>query len=101
MKNTIHWMRIIVVMLLLTAGFSSLLAQSDSGEDTPAGKLTNQLNPFDGADPWLQYYEGNYYLATTTWRSELIIFKSPTLAGLKTATPIQIYAETDPSRCCN
>lgn len=42
-----------------------------------------------------------YYLATTTWRSELIMMRSETLTGLKTPTPVQIYAETDPSRCCN
>jgi GH43 family beta-xylosidase len=26
---------------------------------------------------------------------------APTLAGLKAAIPVQIYSETDPSRCCN
>ncbi len=72
--------------------------QAETGE---SGKLTNQLNPYGGADPWLQYHEGYYYLATTTWRSELIMSRSETLAGLKTAIPVQIYAETDPSRCCN
>jgi GH43 family beta-xylosidase len=61
----------------------------------------NPLNPYGGADPWLQYYEGNYYLAATTWTSTLTMRSAPTLAGLKTAEPAEIYFETDPSRCCN
>jgi GH43 family beta-xylosidase len=65
------------------------------------GTLTSQLNANNGADPWLTYYEGNYYLATTTWTSAWYMRKSPTLAGLKTAEHVRIYLETDPSRCCN
>jgi GH43 family beta-xylosidase len=81
----------LVVLILLNA----VNAQSK------AGTLTNQLNANNGADPWLTYYEGNYYLATTTWSSTWYMRKSPTLAGLKTAEPVEIYFETDPSRCCN
>lgn len=94
--------RIVLLALcaLLLIPMSSVGAQ-DAGEASPPGVLRNPLNPYGGADPWLQYYEGYYYLATTTGRSELIMIKSETLAGLKTAVPQQIYAETDPSRCCN
>lgn len=77
---------------------SMAYGQSDEAE---SGILRNPLNAYGGPDPWLQYYDGNYYLATTTGRSNLIMRMSPTLAGLKTATPVEIYAETDPSRCCN
>ena len=61
------------------------------------------LNPlFDnGADPWLEYFDGNYYLTTTTWTSRLVMRKSPTLAGLSTAAPVNIWSETLPDRCCN
>ncbi|MCA9836701.1 MAG: family 43 glycosylhydrolase [Trueperaceae bacterium] len=61
----------------------------------------NPLNPNGGADPWLSYYEGNYYLTSTTWASTWYMRKSPTLAGLKTAEPVEIYYETEASRCCN
>ncbi len=81
----------LVILILLNA----VNAQSESG------KLTNQLNANNGADPWLTYYEGNYYLATTTWTSTWYMRKSPTLAGLKIAEPVEIYYETEPSRCCN
>ncbi|RYY03091.1 MAG: alpha-L-arabinofuranosidase [Gammaproteobacteria bacterium] len=62
--------------------------------------FTNPIIP-NGADPWLEYYDGNYYLTTTTWTSQLVMRKSPTLAGLATATPINIWSESEADRCCN
>lgn len=64
------------------------------------GVFTNPLFP-NGADPWLEYWDGNYYLTTTTWTSELVMRKSPTLAGLADATPVNVWSATDPERCCN
>jgi GH43 family beta-xylosidase len=82
--------------LLLTLGI--VYGQTSDGQP---GVLRNPLNLYGGADPWLTYYDGNYYLAATTWASNWVMRKSPTLAGLKTAEPVEIYFETDPSRCCN
>ena len=62
--------------------------------------LTNPLFA-NGADPWLEYWQGNYYLTTTTWTSQLVMRKSPTLAGLAAATPVNIWSETNPKSCCN
>lgn len=62
--------------------------------------FTNPLLP-NGADPWLEYWNGNYYLATTTWTSQLVMRKSPTLAGLRTAPPVYVWSETAADRCCN
>ena len=64
---------------------------------------TTFRNPLlaNGADPWLQYYNGNYYLATTTWTSQLVMRKSPTLAGLRTAAPVHVWSDTAADRCCN
>ncbi len=59
------------------------------GEDT----VRNPLLP-NGADPWLQFHDGNYYLATTTWSSQLVMRKSPTLAGLRDAAPVHVWSET-------
>jgi GH43 family beta-xylosidase len=85
----------VLLLLLLMVG---VVYQQSEGEP---GVFRNPLNINGGADPWLTFYDGNYYLATTTWASEWTMRRSPTLAGLKTATPVQIYFETDPSRCCN
>jgi GH43 family beta-xylosidase len=89
-----------VFMLLLAIAMTAgvVWGQSDAGQP---GVLRNPLNTYGGADPWIHYYEGYYYLATTTWRSELIMSKAETLAGLKSAIPQRIYVETDPTRCCN
>ncbi len=84
--------------LLLIVLLSVSAAQQQAGT---LGVLRNPLNVDNGADPWLTYYDGSYYLATTTWSSTLTMRKSPTLAGLKTAEPVPIYFESDPSRCCN
>ena len=74
---------------------------------TPAGPAStgdasffNPLNPLDGPDPWLQYYDGNYYL-TATQGSAIRMWKSPTLGGLATAKANTLWVDTDPSRCCN
>lgn len=93
MKKLLRVLLVLVVLLLTTVG----VAQGQSDEP---GTLRNPLN-LSGPDPWLEYYDGYYYLAATTWASEWTMRKSPTLAGLKTAEPVQIYFETDPSRCCN
>lgn len=99
MKIRAYYQKFCCLLLTLLLFATGINAQAQDAAEP--GFLTNQLNPYGGADPWLQYYEGYYYLATTTWRSDLIMMRSPTLAGLKTATPVQIYYETDPSRCCN
>lgn len=84
---------LVLFLILLTFGASA------SAQDTEG--FRNPLNQFGGADPWLTYYDGYYYLAATTWSSELTMRRSERLAGLKTAEPVQIYREANPSRCCN
>jgi len=86
------------MVLVLLLAFGIVRGQAGEGQ---AGTFRNPLNLNRGADPWLTYYDGNYYLAATTWTSAWTMRKSPTLAGLKTAEPVQIYFETDASRCCN
>jgi GH43 family beta-xylosidase len=93
-----HLLRMMLSIALLLTAFGLVSPQVHSQQTST---LRNPLNINGGADPWLTYYDGNYYLAATTWASEWTMRKSPTLAGLKTAEPQRIYFETDPSRCCN
>lgn len=94
--------------LLVTIGLAQTPAQAMTADKADTvksaavsdGSFTNPLFP-NGADPWLEYFDGNYYLTTTTWTSELVMRKSPTLAGLATATPVNVWSATDPKRCCN
>jgi GH43 family beta-xylosidase len=65
----------------------------------------NPLNPDRGADPWMTYYNGEYYLTATTWSSDpnvgITMKHATTIAGLKAATPQRIFFDTTSSRCCN
>ncbi len=92
-----HHLSFLLALLFL---FSLPVVHAQEATTQP-GTLRNPLNVHNGADPWLTYYDGSYYLAATTWASEWTMRQSPTLAGLKTAEPVVIYRETDPSRCCN
>jgi GH43 family beta-xylosidase len=80
----------------------SLLVVAPPGPAQAVGEtsFTNPLLP-NGADPWLEYWNGNYYLATTTWNSQLVMRKAPTLAGLGSAAPVYVWSETAADRCCN
>src|SRR5689334_5776359 len=84
----------LIIATLMVLTFVPSLAQ------TPDGSFHNPLNFADGADPWLTYYDGYYYLATTTpgGVSEWTMRKSATISGLKIAKPQVIYTETDASR---
>ncbi|WP_079141887.1 family 43 glycosylhydrolase [Streptomyces sp. LUP30] len=62
---------------------------------------TNPLKSAKGADPWLEYYDGDYYLITTTFTGVLGMRKSPTLAGLATAPTVQVWSDTTATRNTN
>ncbi|WP_417358801.1 family 43 glycosylhydrolase [Gallaecimonas pentaromativorans] len=91
-----------LAMALALGGCSASQQQSTASSDVAKvdGSFTNPIFP-NGADPWLEYFDGNYYLTTTTWSSQLVMRKSPTLAGLKDAPPVYLWSETDPKSCCN
>ncbi len=55
----------------------------------------NPINP--GPDPWMDYFEGNYYL-TTTQGDAIRMWKSPTITGLKTAKAVTVWEDAEPSR---
>ncbi|WP_457030020.1 family 43 glycosylhydrolase [Kitasatospora sp. P5_F3] len=91
------WLLLVVALLAL---LGSTLAERPA--TAAAGRAyTNPVKSQKGADPWLEYYNGNYYLVTTSWSSEITMRKSPTLAGLSTAPSVQIFKDTNTNRCCN
>ena len=55
----------------------------------------------DGADPALQYYNGYYYLSTTTWSTYMNMRRSRTLEGLKTASDTRIWNADNANRGYN
>jgi GH43 family beta-xylosidase len=54
---------------------------------TNGGTNRTFVNPLkqQGPDPWLQYFNGWYYLATTTWNNTVTMRRARTLGGLASA----------------
>ena len=91
---------LVLVSLLLAAYF---LYPKQQPVPAPSGTFRNPLNN-SGPDPWMTYYDGNYYLATTTWGGPwtgLTMRKAPTIADLKRAAPKRIWQDWTSDRCCN
>ncbi|KAB8145980.1 family 43 glycosylhydrolase [Chloroflexia bacterium SDU3-3] len=88
-----RWIRLALLIGIMAAS----LVPAASG--MAATTFTNPLKQ-NGADPWLQYYGGSYYLMTTTWSSELTMRRASSLAGLASAPSVQIWTDTTASRCC-
>ncbi|MBD1389002.1 family 43 glycosylhydrolase [Neiella sp. HB171785] len=103
---TVKRIKTIGALALSAAVLLGCQATGQSPETSPTsdtlgkGEFTNPLFP-NGADPWLEYWNGNYYLTTTTWTSQLVMRKAPTLAALADATPVNVWSDSDPKRNWN
>ncbi|MGP4049544.1 family 43 glycosylhydrolase [Streptomyces sp. 2A115] len=86
---------------LLTLLTALLLALSLGQSSASAASFTNPVKSVKGADPWISYHDGNYYLVSTSWTDVITMRKSPTLAGLSTAPSVQVWKGDAASRCCN
>lgn len=71
------------------------IVMTGGASDQPGGTFTNPINR--GPDPWMTYYDGNYYL-TTTQGDCIRMWKAPTLARLKSVPGIVVWRDEDPSR---
>jgi GH43 family beta-xylosidase len=69
------------------AGFTS------AGGNPSTHTFTNPLKT-QGPDPWLTYYNGYYYLATTTWTNQVTMRRSTTLGGLASASDQVVFTLT-------
>ncbi|MCB8979321.1 MAG: glycoside hydrolase family 43 protein [Ardenticatenaceae bacterium] len=105
-----HWLtrRFNRIVLLLAVGsvvVALVLIYLNQLAPTEPVTFRNPLNVSHGSDPWLVYYEGNYYLAATTWSASVIpgltMKQAPTINELRTAQPVSVYTDTVASRCCN
>lgn len=79
--------KIVLQILILAASPWPLIAG-------PAA-FQNPLN--QGPDPWMIYFEGNYYL-TTTQHDCIRMWKAPTLSGLKTDSAVTVWTDNHPDR---
>lgn len=81
------------LQILLALVFGVLAGTSFAGPSPD--NIHNPINR--GPDPFLQYYSGNYYL-TTSQGDCIRIWKAGTLADLKTAVPVVVWRDADPTR---
>ncbi|MCG5219462.1 family 43 glycosylhydrolase [Streptosporangium soli] len=88
---------VVAVMIFLVTALGTWWQPTSAAAPT----VTNPIKSVKGADPWLQYHEGNYYLINTTFTNTLVMRKSPTLAGLATAPSVQVWQDTTASRGTN
>lgn len=79
MKNRKNWIRVFLLQAVL------LLAVCSFSQST----FTNPLLP-SGADPWSIYKDGYYYY-THTMGNRLVLWKTKSLANLKTAPQKTVY----------
>lgn len=71
-------------------------------DSKPSGAtFRNPLNPDHGSDPFMITYQGQYYLAATTWGKTLTMKKGATIAALKAATPTVIWQDSTATRSGN
>jgi GH43 family beta-xylosidase len=94
------WWRIALVGIIFAFMFG--LSSLTTAQTTT---FRNPLNPDRGADPWMTYFNGQYYLTATTYSTDpnvgITMKHATTIAGLKAATPQRIFFDTTASRCCN
>ena len=65
-----------------------------------AGTYTNPIKNPNGSDPHIVYTGGYFYLTSTTW-TNIQVTRAATIAGLKTATPKVVWADSTASRAGN
>src|SRR5512139_2883258 len=51
-------------------------------------------------DPYLAVHNGLYYLTYTTGR-DIRVRRASTLSGLAQAEAVQVWIDSEPTRCCN
>lgn len=91
-SRRLSWLALVVALALFTRT-ELVMAQEST--------FRNPVLAFKGADPWMVYHEGNYYLIATSGTSEFFMRQSPTIAGLQSAKPVRVWLDYTPDRCCN
>lgn len=95
---------IFFILLVITGILLALTLMGCSINSEPV-TFQNPLNVSHGSDPWMVHYDGQYYLAATTWSATsqpgLTMKHGATIQELKDTAPETIYSDENPERCCN
>jgi GH43 family beta-xylosidase len=90
----------LVVVLMLAAALTAVVLRPDRSDAAVAFTNPVASAPY-GADPWMGYDNGYYYVAATTWNSQVVIKRARSVAALPGATESVVYTGTAAASCCN
>ncbi|WP_033338381.1 glycoside hydrolase family 43 protein, partial [Catenuloplanes japonicus] len=96
------WRRVLaaVAAVVLVPGLSVALA-APSAQAAAGPSFTNPLvGAPNSADPSIAYSGGYWYYVATTWSSNIVMRRSSTMAGLKTATEKVLFSLAPGPGCC-
>ncbi|MBN1888447.1 MAG: glycoside hydrolase family 43 protein [Thermoflexales bacterium] len=96
----------LILVVISSCTFSNPLSPAATATPSATPVTTTFRNPLNlhGPDPWMTHYDGNYYLAATTWggaTTGLTMRTAATIADLKEAKPLTVWLDSTPTRCCN
>ncbi|GIE35656.1 hydrolase [Actinoplanes italicus] len=95
-------LRSVGAVLLLLLAIAVAVETRSAAPARAAATFTNPVAaaPY-GADPWMGYYNGYYYLAATTWNNQIVIKRATSVAALPGATENVVFTGTATNSCCN
>ncbi|MEV1119239.1 family 43 glycosylhydrolase [Actinosynnema sp. NPDC049800] len=93
--------RALSLAVALVAALSVILVGQDRADAAPGPSFTNPVVPApNSADPTLVQHNGQYYYVATTWTSDILMRRSSTIAGLRSAPETRIFTATQNEGCC-
>ncbi|MEV4281585.1 family 43 glycosylhydrolase, partial [Actinoplanes xinjiangensis] len=94
-------LRAALVTLLMAAAAYVTVAFNPLSSDAAVGFTNPVASAPYGADPWMGFDNGYYYLAATTWNNQVVVKKAKSVAALPGATSTVVYTGTAADSCCN
>lgn len=86
---------LLLVLALITAMGMNLFGPEEARAAAPGPSFTNPVvREPNSADPTLVYDNGFYYYVATTWSSDVVMRKSSTIAGLRSAPEHLVHRST-------
>jgi GH43 family beta-xylosidase len=103
MFRTRRWSRRLLAVALATLSVSAYTAALpvSPAAAAPGPSFTNPLvGAPNSADPSVVYSGGTWYYVATTWTNRIVMRRSSTLAGLKTAAEKTVFTLAPGPGCC-
>ncbi|WP_156077263.1 family 43 glycosylhydrolase [Saccharothrix sp. NRRL B-16314] len=93
--------RALSLVAALIVALSVTAVGRDHADAAPGPSFTNPVVPTpNSADPTLVQYNGQYYYVATTWTSDILMRRSSTIAGLRSAPEQRVFRASQNEGCC-